>query len=115
LRLPFGRADADDAFAWITIDDAKTLVESGQARVIDVREPWEYRSGHIPGARNVPLNTFLRQAREFAGADDLVFVCAVGERSSVACEMAAAVGARNVRNVRGGTDGWRAKGYRLET
>jgi rhodanese-related sulfurtransferase len=104
----------DEAFTWISVDEAKALLETGQAQLIDVREPWEYQSGHIPGACNVPLNTFLRQARAYVTGDGPMFVCAVGERSAVACEMAAALGIEQVRNIRGGTNGWRAKGYPLE-
>jgi hypothetical protein len=36
-------------------EDLKRLVAAGQAVVIDVRSPEEYRQGHIPGAINLPL------------------------------------------------------------
>ncbi len=103
-----------EAFHRINVDAARQLIDSGQVQLIDVREPGEYKTGHIPGARLVPLNTLLRQPREFLTRDNLVFVCAVGERSAVACEMAVALGLSNVYNVQGGTKDWIARGYPVE-
>ena len=42
----------------ISVKELTTLVENGSL-VIDVREPDEYESGHIPGAILVPLSTVL--------------------------------------------------------
>jgi rhodanese-related sulfurtransferase len=105
-----------EPFRWVSTEEARKMLESGQVQLIDVRESWEYKSGHIPGARLVPLNTFLRQPKQFVPGDSarLMFVCAVGERSAVACEMAAAVGCKEVYNISGGTSGWMAKGYPIE-
>lgn len=36
-------------------EELKRLMASGQAVVIDVRSPEEYRQGHIPGAINLPM------------------------------------------------------------
>jgi rhodanese-related sulfurtransferase len=39
----------------IVPEDLKRMMAAGQAVVIDVRSPEEYRQGHIPGAINLPL------------------------------------------------------------
>ena len=123
MKWPFGKQEPAtkeaeqeerEAFRRINVDEAKKLIDGGQVQLIDVREPWEYKVGHISGARLVPLNTLLRQPREFLTADNLVFVCAVGERSAVACEMAVALGFSSVYNVQGGTKDWIARGYPIE-
>jgi len=118
MKLPsFGQKPVEEEqepFRWVDADEAKTMLESGQVQLIDVREQWEYKSGHIPGARNVPLNTLLRQPRQFLTSDNLLFVCAVGERSAVGCEMAASLGFKRVYNISGGTNDWIMKGNPVE-
>ena len=118
MKLPhFGQkaaADESEPFRTISVDEAKTMLSDGQVETIDVREPWEYNTGHVPGARSIPLNTLLRQPRQFLTRDNLVFICASGHRSSVASEMAASLGFTKVYNVSGGTDGWIRKGYPVE-
>jgi rhodanese-related sulfurtransferase len=105
--------EPEEPFARIGPEQAKDLIESG-ADLIDVREPNEYAQGHIPGARLVPLNTFLTQPRDHAKRDNVVFVCAVGVRSALACEMAAAIGLTKVYNLEGGTQGWASQGLPIE-
>lgn len=105
---------ASDPFTEIGVEDAKKLFDSG-VTVIDVREQWEYNSGHVPGARHAPLQTFLRQPQQYLPEGAVLFVCAVGERSAVACEMAAALGQKPVYNLNGGTNAWVHKGYPVET
>jgi rhodanese-related sulfurtransferase len=43
--------------------DAFAAAQAGGALVIDVREPHEYASGHVPGARLVPLHSLPVMAR----------------------------------------------------
>ncbi len=121
MKLPFlgqdrntPAADEQEPFIWLSVADAKAMLDGGTVQLIDVREPYEYASGHIPGARSVPLGTLLRQPRQFLTSDSLMFVCAVGERSAVACEMAASLGFKQVYNIQGGTNGWMIKGYQIE-
>ena len=119
MKLPFTGQQHDhqeetEPFRQIGPDEAKKLIDDGQVQIIDVREPWEYSAGHVPGARLVPLNTFLRQPAQFATSDNLLFVCASGERSSVACEMAAALGRKQGYNLSGGTGAWVRKGFAVE-
>ena len=41
-------------------------------------------------------------------------MCAVGQRSALACEMAAAAGLRRLFNLEGGTEAWMKAGYPVE-
>lgn len=107
-------AELDEPFLRVGPEQARELIESG-ADLIDVREPNEYTAGHIPGARLVPLNAFLARPRDHAKRDSVVFVCAVGVRSALACEMAAAIGFAHVYNLEGGTQGWASQGLPIET
>jgi len=102
-----------EPFERIQVDQAKALMEKG-FKVIDVREPFEWVQGHIPNATHIPLNTLLARAQELLAGDNLIFVCAEGVRSAVACEVAAAVGRTNLYNLEGGTVAWARAGYPLE-
>jgi rhodanese-related sulfurtransferase len=103
----------DSPFRDLKIDDIKPLIEAGY-EVVDVREPWEYAAGHVPGARNVVLAQILANPNGQTFRDRSIFVCEVGERSAVASEMAVALGVKDVVNFRGGTRAWREAGMPLE-
>jgi len=86
------------------------------AHVIDVRDPHEYASGHVPKAPLIPVNTVFARREELPEDGKIIFVCAVGQRSALACEMAAAAGiaADRLYNLQGGTDAWVKAGEPLE-
>jgi rhodanese-related sulfurtransferase len=75
------------------------------ALVIDVREPDEYRAGHVPGAQLLPLATVADQLARFSADGPTYVICTVGGRSMRACEIAADEG-YDVVNVTGGTGAW---------
>ena len=82
------------------------------AQVIDVREPWEYQAGHVPGAILMPLSTVPERIDEIA--DGAVLVCATGSRSGYACAWLAAHGKRDLANLENGTEGWILHGLETE-
>ncbi len=102
------------AVSEISVDELTTLVESGSL-VIDVREPDEYESGHIPGAILVPLSTVSTNTSEFESEETVYVVCRSGGRSMQACEILHEVGITNVVNVAGGTIGWISRGNEIVT
>ena len=55
------------------------------ALLLDVRTPAEFREGHIPGSRNLPLDQ-IRRAEEVAAEREtpLFLYCASGARSGAA-------------------------------
>ncbi len=95
----------------VTPTEAAAWVACGQALIIDVRSPQEYRGGHIPAAVSLPLGT-LPGALDALGLPPgkrLVFQCIKGGRSALAC--AAVAGAwPDSYNLEGGIEGWRAAG-----
>ena len=96
------------------LDDVKKLMDDGYD-VVDVREDWEWKKGHVPGARHVVLSSILANPAGNKFKDKTIFVCQVGERSAVASEMAVALGVKDVVNFKGGTKAWRDAGLPLET
>jgi len=96
----------------ITAGDLALLLERGSV-VIDVREPGEYREGHVPGAISVPLGTVPESVDLFRSSTSVYVVCQTGGRSMRACEYLHDVGVTNVINVAGGTMGFAALGNPL--
>lgn len=74
--------------------------------VLDVRQPEEYRAGHIPGAMLIPLGELGKRAGELPMDRDILCVCASGSRSSAATRHLRSLGYRAI-NMRGGMIGWR--------
>ena len=100
----------------VTVDEAKELIEGG-AHIIDVRDPHEFQGGHVPDATLIPVNSVFDRRAELPADGQIVFVCQVGSRSALACEMAAAAGLPPERlyNLEGGTDAWAAAGESVAT
>jgi molybdopterin/thiamine biosynthesis adenylyltransferase/rhodanese-related sulfurtransferase len=76
--------------------------------LLDVREPDEWRTAHIEGARLVPLAALDAQLDALAAWRErpVVVHCHHGGRSAKACERLAAAGFRRVENLAGGIDAW---------
>src|SRR3989440_12914286 len=108
-----GMKEQETSFRDLQLDEVKKLIDDGYD-VVDVREDWEWKKGHIPGAKHVVLSSILGNPRGQAFRDKTIFQCAVGERSAVASEMAVALGVRDVINFRGGFQAWKAAGLPVE-
>ena len=81
------------------------------ARLIDVREPYEFEAGHIPGIEHLPLDRLdeLQLSRE----ETIVFVCLSGARSGMAA-MALQRHGFEAYSLDGGMIAWAAGGRELE-
>ena len=86
--------------------EAQQLIAHGQLDVIDVREPSEWSSGHVPGARLVPLGRFKSDPKAALPRDGVIFICAAGVRSQTAALLAESLGLSNLYNLSGGTRSW---------
>jgi rhodanese-related sulfurtransferase len=80
-------------------------------QVLDVREDVEWRAGHIPGARHVPLGRLVARLAELPEGQTLV-VCRVGSRSAGAVAYLQQQGYDAV-NLDGGLLDWQAAGRPL--
>jgi rhodanese-related sulfurtransferase len=93
--------------------EAHELLSRGEVEVVDVREAHEWNTGHLAGARHVPLARFRANPKACLPQDGVVFVCAAGVRSDVAARLAVAAGLHNVYNLAGGTRAWVSAGLPL--
>jgi sulfur-carrier protein adenylyltransferase/sulfurtransferase len=91
---------------------------SNGALVIDVREPEEWSTGHIPGAKHVP-KSFLESRIEGAAPDrsqHVILYCQSGNRSAWAARtLIEDLGYENVESMTGGITLWKDRGYDVET
>jgi SulP family sulfate permease len=78
--------------------------------VIDVREPREFKQGHVPQAQLIPLPKLLSDASGLPHDWPVIFVCRGGRRSTRAAYMLHCKGYDNVAMLRGGMLGWEAAG-----
>lgn len=98
----------------ISPKDAAALIERGEVHVIDVRETHEWVTGHIPGARHVPLAKFRQNPSAHLSHEHVVFVCAAGVRSQLAAQLAKTTGLTRALNLTGGTRAWAKDGLPIE-
>jgi rhodanese-related sulfurtransferase len=89
-----------------------SLWQQRGARIVDVREPWEYERSHLPGAVNIPSGNLPARIGEIK--QPVVLVCASGNRSGKAARYLTEHGFTDVANLLGGTAGWRQRGLPVE-
>jgi len=93
--------------------EARELIANGEVDVVDVREPAEWSTGHLPGARLVPLAELRSNPRTLT-RDRVLFVCAAGVRSQTAARFAEQLGYSKLYSLDGGTRSWARAGLPLE-
>jgi len=92
-----------DFFKQIDINKGlKEYAQTENAVLLDVRTPQEYREGHIPGSKNVPLQTLDNVSSITENKDTPLFVyCHSGARSRQATGLLQHMGYTNVQNIGG--------------
>ena len=91
------------------------LREAGTGHLfIDVRELDEFREGHMPGVRNLPLSELALYLTELRAANRLYLSCLSGRRSSMAAKTLSRLGLPDVVNVSGGFQAWQNAGFPIE-
>jgi rhodanese-related sulfurtransferase len=79
------------------------------AVVIDVREPYEYAAGHVPGARLLPMVRLPLHAGDLPRNERVYVICATGNRSLAAADYLVRQGV-DAWSVAGGTSSWQRTG-----
>ncbi|MGH8825440.1 MAG: rhodanese-like domain-containing protein [Jiangellaceae bacterium] len=95
--------------AEVTVIELAAALADG-AYVVDVREPYEYVGGHVPGAVSIPMGAIPERHDELPRDRTVYLVCAVGARSMQVAHYLDQLGF-DVRNVAGGTNGWIDGGF----
>lgn len=109
-----GWRDAGLSVAAIGEVGVDELAESvSGATVIDVREPMEWTTGHVPGALLVPLGELRGSLASIPKDRPVITICEAGVRSSTAASLLADAGFADVAHVPAGSSGYRASGLPL--
>jgi len=94
----------------LTPGAAVQLINRDKAVVIDVREPAEYATGHLVGARNIPVGELEAKLANSVKnkALPLILVCRSGARSGAAMATAKKLGYAQAQSLAGGLNAWAA-------
>jgi rhodanese-related sulfurtransferase len=98
----------------ITIDQAAQKRDQG-AYILDVREPSEWTSFHIPGATLIPLGDLPNRVKEVPKDREVVVVCRTGHRSAQGRDILLNAGFTRVTSMAGGVTQWQAQGLPIAT
>lgn len=91
-------------------------LKKGGIRIIDVRMPSEWESGHIEQAEHFPLSEILENRLPAAKRDEeLVVQCRSGYRANIAASILRKAGFSKVKSLAGGTFAWSNAGFPLTT
>ncbi|MEQ9486930.1 rhodanese-like domain-containing protein [Coleofasciculus sp. F4-SAH-05] len=97
--------------------DAQTLkqwLDNQQVMLIDVREPGEYASEHIPGAKLMPLSNLNPTGVKPETNQQVVLYCQSGNRSKQAAQKLFESGFESVNHLQGGLPTWKSAGYQTQ-
>ena len=93
--------------------EAYEALKSREAVILDVREPHEWKAGHAPGAKNIPLSKLPSRSGQLAADRHYITVCRSGSRSRHATAQLRNAGL-DVVNLKGGMHSWQRAGLPLE-
>lgn len=96
--------------------EVQALPTDGRACVFDVNDASRWASAHVPGARNLDPNGFVRDELPTDTGTLLVFYCSnpMCRKAPMAARRAKAMGYANVRIMAAGIQGWTAANLPVE-
>lgn len=92
----------------ISPEDLKARLDKDEpVTLVDVRQPWEYETAHLPNSILIPLGELPQRTQEVPENRGLVVVyCHHGVRSLSGAAILEAAGFEQVASLAGGTDRW---------
>lgn len=98
----------------VDVDTFADALAAG-APVVDVREPYEYVAGHVPGAQLISIGELGARLGEVPTDGTVYVICASGHRSRSAAEALRQQAGIDAVNVAGGTGAWAQSGREIVT
>lgn len=91
------------------------LVNQQNARIIDVRDPAEFKAGHITGSDNIPYSRISERVEELKKELDrpIVVICNIGQTAGAAGRQLKAAGLTQVYKLDGGISNWKSQSLPL--
>ena len=110
LKQLFGMGTA----ALSAVEAQARIKSDGKALfLLDVRQPEEYKQGHIAGSKLIPLGELGNRLKEIPQDKEILCICRSGSRSSMAASQLAQAGYK-VINLSGGMMAWSAAGLPMK-
>lgn len=101
-------ADSSSAIPEVTPAEAAELLMQG-ALLVDVREPFEWNTGHATNARHIPLGVLPRHLSDLPPHRRIIVACRSGNRSARATAILTSAGL-DAANLTGGMSAWARSG-----
>ena len=93
----------------LTVQELDTLMKAdlpARPRLLDVREPWEFKLARIDGSELVPMQDIPNQVDKLDRSHPTVVICHHGTRSLQVVAFLERMGFNNLHNLQGGIDAW---------
>ena len=95
-----------------TLQATRMMNDQG-AVIVDVRPNTEFATGHLPNARNIPVEDIAKRMGELPAGKPVIVVCGSGNRAGKAASALRAAGRQEVFCLEGGVAGWQQAGLPL--
>ncbi len=104
------RQDPGEPYYRVDSNEAKSMLDSepDNTVVVDVRRDDEWVTGHVSAAIHIPIDDLPGNMDQVPQDKKVLFICAAGVRSGLACEIAASMGydSETLYNIEDGTPTW---------
>lgn len=109
--------DAISRVREVDVDEARRKLESGKAKLIDVREESEWEAGHARGAEHMGKGVIERDIEQRVPDKnvELILYCGGGFRSALSADNLQKMGYTKVASMAGGWRAWQAAGAPVES
>jgi rhodanese-related sulfurtransferase len=100
----------------LNVSDAVQLINRQDAAIVDVRDAAEFKSGHIPNARNIPAGEVTERTKELEKLKKrpILLACGSGNRSASAASGLQKAGFEQVYTLAGGMNAWQQAGMPVQ-
>ena len=109
------RQDPGEPYYRVDSNEARQILDNESADTVgvDVRRDDEWITGHVTGAIHIPIDDLADRIDQVPQDKKVLFICAAGVRSGLACEVASSMGydTENLYNIDDGTPAWIAGGH----
>jgi rhodanese-related sulfurtransferase len=104
--------DAKSRVREVNVEETRKRLETGKARLIDVREESEWEAGHALGAQHIGKGVIERDIEQKVPDknSELILYCGGGFRSALSADNIQKMGYTNVASMSGGWRAWQAAG-----
>lgn len=99
--------------AEVDVQSMPSVMRDPGVQVVDCRTEREWKSGHLDGAKLMPLGSLGGRMGSLDQDQPVIVVCKSGHRSAIAARQLTDAGFADVKSLKGGVDAWKRAGHPL--